>query len=353
MKKIWHNKPCLDEKEISAVTDVLHKGWLIAGDEVRKFENAFAKYIGSSYAIATNSGTSALHLSLLALGIGTSDEVILPTYTSSDLLNAINYVGATPILIDIEKDSCTINISDIAEKIRKRTKVMIIPHTFGFPADIPALYQYNIPIIEDCAQAIGSVLEDKMVGTFGDISIFSFFATKLLTTGQGGMVVTNNRTYYDYIRDLIDYNGCDIYKTRYNYPLTDIVASIGKVQLDKYPAFSKRRKEIANAYQKVLEAKHIFHLPTRHDEGIVPFRFLFQCQNDEQLQKIKVQFIQKGIEVKQPIASYELLHRLLHQNQNDFLNTEKFSQTMLSLPIYPCLHDDEVTYVVRALENIL
>lgn len=353
MKKIFHNRPCLDEKEIYAVTNVLHSDWLIAGDEVRKFENAFAKYIGSLYSVATNSGTSALHVSLLALGIGTGDEVILPTYTSSDLLNAINYVEARPILIDITKDTCTIDINDIAEKITRKTKAMIIPHTFGFPADIPALYQYNIPIIEDCAQAIGSVFKDKVVGTFGDISIFSFFATKLLTTGQGGMVMTNNKKYYSFIKDSIDYNGRDVYRVRYNYPLTDIAASIGNIQLDKYSMFSRRRREIAKAYQKILEAKHISHLPTKYDTGVVPFRFLFRCENEEQLERVKLRFIQKGIEVKQPIAQYELLHRLLHKNKNNFLNAEKFAQTMLSLPVFPCLEEDEVTYIVGVLEDVL
>src|SRR5579871_5354762 len=353
MKLIPHNKQCIDEAEIAAVTRVLQKEWLIAGEMVDLFEENFKEYVGAPYAVTVNSGTSALHLSLLALGVQEEDEVIIPTYTASDLLNAISYVGAKPILIDIAKDSCNIDLIQIPKKITAKTKVMIIPHTFGFPTDIEQLYQYKIPIIEDCAQTIGSMLHDRRVGTFGMISIFSFFATKLLTTGQGGMVVTRNKKIYEYIKDAIDYNGRDNYKVRYNYPMTDIAASIGNSQLKKYPGFAEKRKHIAHSYQKVLEAKSINHYPKKSDTHVVPFRFLLQCTDEKNLAFVQQTFRQQGIEVKQPIAEYELLHRLLHEDDRRFLRAERFAKSVLSLAIYPCLSDTDIERIVGVLSSSL
>lgn len=353
MKKILFNKPCIGEEEIEAVKRVLKSNWIIAGEEVQTFEKKFAASVGRNYAIAVNSGTAALHLALMALKIKKGDEVIIPTYTAADLLNAVYYVGAIPVLVDNKKQDCIMDISQIPQKITKKTKAMVIPHTFGFPVDIPVLTKYHIPIIEDCAQAIGSTLNGKPVGGFGDISIFSFFATKLLTTGQGGMVATNSKTIARFVRDLISYNGRDNYIVRFNYPLTDIAASIGNVQLRKYPLFAKRRKQIAKKYQQVLEEKKIYHVPNRLHTTVVPLRFLFQCTDKKKRADIVEKFHEHNVEIRKPIGSFELLHTLLQQKKDDFLEAEAFAQNFLSLPIYPCLEDEEVERIISLLSMTL
>lgn len=351
---IVHNKPCFAHDEIGALQQVLSRDWVIAGKEVTAFEYAFAEYIGAPYAIAVNNGTAALHLSLLALNIQPGDEIILPTYTASDLLNAIYYVQATPVLVDTAKKSFVIDTKQIVKKITDKTKAMIIPHVFGFPADIAAIeHMYHIPIIEDCAHAITTFPREKHLGMLGKISIFSFYATKLLTTGQGGMLVTQDKQIYDYVRDLISYNGRDNYRVRYNYPMTDIAASIGLVQLKKFPTFCKRRQEIAQKYQTILEIKHIPHFPDKTMCDIVPFRFVLVNKDEDELKKREKLFLTHGIEATQPIKPYELLHRLLGHNKTAFPNAEHLAQTTLSLPIYPCLCDVEIQHICSTLEEIL
>jgi perosamine synthetase len=353
MNIIHHNKPSINGEEIQAATQVLQSNWLIGAKITRQFERDFKQYMSANYAIAVTNGTSALHLSLLALGIKMDDEIITATYTASDILNAIFYVGGKPVLADSENNTCTISLEDIDKKITPKTKAMIIPHMFGFPVEINRLKQYGIPIIEDCAQTLGSTYQNTIVGSKSLISIFSFFASKLIATGQGGMITTDSEDLYRDIRDLIDYNGRDNYRVRYNYPMTDIMASIGCEQLKKFPFFARRRKLIAENYQYILEKKGIPHFPKRKDTNVVPFRFLLQGKDLQEILTIKQKFQEQGIETKLPIEPYELLHRLLGQNRKQFPNAESFAQTVLSLPMYPALKDNEVERIGKALKKVL
>lgn len=353
MKIILHNKPTLGKEEAGAVKKVIQSNWLIAGKEVEKLQDRIKRLLDVKYAIATNSGTSALHLSLIALGIKAKDEVILPTYTASDILNAIFYTGATPVLVDIERNGFNIDFTQIEKKIGKKTKALLIPHMFGFPAKVDQLKKYRIPIIEDCAQAIGSTYQEKPVGSFGDISIFSFYATKIIATGQGGMVTTNNKEYYIEMKDLINYNGRDNYKVRYNYPMTDIAASIGNVQFEKLNSFIERRKYIASCYINVLEKKNISYWPKRQNSNVNHFRFVIQLDSTARRDRVRKQFFKKGILTIVPISHFELLHVLLKQNKHNFPKAENLTNTSLSLPIYPSLTDAGVERVIEALDVLL
>lgn len=352
MRKILHNQPTIDGEEIEAVARVIRTNWIIAGAEVEDFERHMRQLINSAYAVAVNSGTSALHVSLLALGIEADDEVILPSYTSADILNAIFYVRAIPVLCDSEKDGCNIDLEQIKKKLTKKTKVMIIPHTFGIPAQIDKIKQYQIPIIEDCAQALGTTYQGKMVGSFGDISIFSFYATKIITTGQGGIVLTNNKKYYDYIRDIINYNGRKNYKIRYNYPMTDIAASIGNIQIKQLDQFVHRRQIIAARYAKILDKKHVFYFPKKNQQDVNPFRFVLQLSDNAQVKKIKKFFLNKNIVTKIPIKRYELLHNLLDKNPRDFPYAEYLAKVLLSVPIYPGLQEEDIERILSVLQRI-
>lgn len=354
MKKILHNKPCLGDQEVKAVKRVLESDWLIAGVEVRKLESSIKKLVGAKYATATNSGSSALHLSLIAFGIGRKDEVIIPTYTCTALLNAIYYVDAVPVIVDIEKKGFNIDPVKTKNRINKKTKAIIVPHTFGFPAKIDEVKKFNIPIVEDCAHAIGSNFKGKPLGSFGDISTFSFYATKVIACGQGGMITTNNRKYFEIAKDLAYYDRRKDYKIRYNYQLTDIAAAIGNVQFEKFPLFIKRRRAIASRYINVLEKNRgLQYWPKREDGNLNYYRFIIKFANQKIRDEFKIQLAKNGVSTVVPIDSYQLLHRYLKLDKREFLNAEELSKTTLALPIHPSLTDKEINKVMAALDLVL
>lgn len=354
MKSIPHNKPSLDNREAEAVKRVLKSGWLVQGKEAEKLEFNMKKLTQTKYAVAVNSGVSALHLSLLALGVGKQDEVILPTYTCTALLNAINYTGAKPVLVDIEKNGFNVDPKRIKNSIEKNTKAIIVPHTFGFPANIDQIKKLGIPVIEDCAQALGSYYKGKPVGSFGDLSIFSFYTTKMIAAGQGGMVMTNNKKYFDAVNDLINYDQRKGYIVRYNYQLTDVAAAIANVQLIKLGSFIKRRRYIASRYQKVLDKKEaINYWPKVNDRESNHYRFILKFAQKSSRDATKKKLKEKGITSIVPIAHYQLLHNYLKLKDRDFVNAEKMALATLSLPIFPALTDEQVNWVSEVLDAIL
>jgi perosamine synthetase len=352
MEIIPHNKPSIGEEEIQAVTNVLQSGWIIAGKEVETFENSLKKYTGRKYAVAVSSGHAALHLCLLILGISEGDEVIIPAYTTPDLLNVIYYCKAVPVPVDLQQNTFVIDADKIKDKITSRTKAMIIPHLFGLAADIERIKQYGIPVIEDCAQAIGTNYRGKPVGFAGDLSIFSFYASKLITTGQGGMILTDNKKDYQLARDLIAYNDNPTYKIRYNYQLTNIAASIGNAQFPKLEGFIEKKKYIASQYKNVLQRKHISFWPQENKESN-HFRFLIKLKNAQQRKQVIAAFEKKGITTIVPYKRYELPYIILGLDRNDFSNTEQLVDTTLSLPIFQALTEDKIVRIVNALEEIL
>jgi dTDP-4-amino-4,6-dideoxygalactose transaminase len=250
---ITHSKVVLNEEDFTGIIKVLRSGQLVQGKIVSLLEEKIASYIGVNHAVAVNSGTAALHLSLLSLGIGDGSEVIIPSYVCTALLNAIHYVRATPILVDIDPDTYNIDIENIKKAINDRTRAIITPHMFGLPADIESILSLGIPVIEDCAQSVGAKFKDRFTGAFGILSIFSFYATKMLGAGEGGMVLSNNLDLIETIRDLRDYDEKKAYTVRYNYKMTDVQAALCESQLKKLPSFIEKRKGIAELYNNELE----------------------------------------------------------------------------------------------------
>ncbi len=188
---IPHSRPTLGEDEVRAVAAVIESGNIAEGEVVQRFEKAFARKMGVQHAVAVSSGTAALHLALLAMGIGPDEEVIIPSYVCTALLHAVQYVGARPVLAEIDPLIFNIDPDDVQKRITTRTGAIIVPHLFGAAADLDKLLKLNVPIIEDCAQAVGGTYQQKPLGTFGDIAIFSFYATKVMATGEGEMVTSN------------------------------------------------------------------------------------------------------------------------------------------------------------------
>ncbi|MBW2409974.1 MAG: DegT/DnrJ/EryC1/StrS aminotransferase family protein, partial [Deltaproteobacteria bacterium] len=331
---IPHSRPTLGFAEAKAVSDVIGSGYIAEGDTVKHFETAFAKFLGLEYATSTNSGTSALHLTMLAMGIGQGDEVIIPSYVCSALLNAVNYTGAIPVLADIDADTYNLEVADVQRRINNRTKAIIVPHLFGLAADLDALHRLDVPIIEDCAQATGAVYQERPVGTIGQAGIYSFYATKVMTTGEGGMVATNSRAMAETIDDLKNYDKRTDYKVRYNYKMTDIQAALGIVQLKALESFIQRRRVIAKRYHEAFKAFNLRIPPT--DAGHIYFRYVLGLPMDAS-PWIK-ELARMGIICERPI------HRPLHQNLRlgGYQSTDQAWKRSLSIPIFPTLSDDEI-----------
>ena len=338
---IPHSRPTLGQEEIDPVAGVIASSQIAQGRVVHEFERTFAQKMNAKYAVSTNSGTAALHLVLLAMGIGEQDEVIIPSYVCTALLNAVKYVGATPVLAEIDPENYNLDPDDVKRQLTKRTKVVIVPHLFGLAAEMEGLLALNVPIIEDCAQAIGSTYRQKCVGTFGEAAIFSFYATKVMTTGEGGMVVSGSKGLIDRVRDLREYDNKDKYKIRYNYKTTDIHAAVGLVQLSRIERFIQRRRAIASSYDEAFESLDLqIPLP---EQGHIYFRYVLGLGTDAGpwIRKLKGE----GIGCARPV--YRPLHMYL--NLNGYPQTMNAWQQALSIPIYPSLSNQDIDRVIEKI----
>lgn len=265
-------KPSLSGNEKIYVNECLDSTWISSkGHFIGDFEKAFANYINIAYAAGVCNGTVAIHLALVALGIGINDEVIVPTFTYIASANPIVQVGATPVFVDSDEDSWQMSPNDIEEKITPKTKAIIVVHLYGHPCDMDKIMQiakkYNLLVIEDCAEAIGTRYKGQHIGTFGDVATFSFFGNKTITCGEGGMVVTNDATIYD---RLVHFKGQGLAKYReywhdtlgFNYRMTNIQAAIGLAQLEQVETFLAKKQQIAKWYCEFLTDLPVrFHKP--------------------------------------------------------------------------------------------
>ena len=343
---ITHSKVVLNEEDFTGIIKVLRSGQLVQGKIVSLLEEKIASYIGVNHAVAVNSGTAALHLSLLSLGIGDGSEVIIPSYVCTALLNAIHYVRATPILVDIDPDTYNIDIENIKKAINDRTRAIITPHMFGLPSDIESILSLGIPVIEDCAQSVGARFKDRYTGAFGILSIFSFYATKMLGAGEGGMVLSNNLDLIETVRDLRDYDEKKAYTVRYNYKMTDVQAALCESQLKKLPSFIEKRKGIAELYNNELEGM-VCRIPMVPEEREhIYYRYVMLLENP-------VQFMEKmrkmGIECRRPV--FRPLHRYL--KLHGYPTTDDVWEEAVSIPIYPSLKVEEANLIVETIRKIL
>ena len=269
-------KPSLDGNEKKYVNECLDSTWISSkGEYIPRFENRFAGYVGSRYAASVCNGTVALHVALLALGIGVGDEVIVPTLTYVASVNSIAYTGAKPVFVDSLETSWQMDPEDVRRKISPKTRAIMAVHLYGFPCDMNMLSslaaEHGLLLIEDCAEAIGSLYQGRHVGSFGNIATYSFYGNKTITTGEGGMVVTSDETLYERVVHL---KGQGLAKNRhywhdvtgYNYRMTNICAAIGFAQLERVDVFLSKKREIAAWY--ALELKNVpvtFH---RENDGV-------------------------------------------------------------------------------------
>jgi dTDP-4-amino-4,6-dideoxygalactose transaminase len=335
---IPHSRSTLGQEEIRAVEAVIKSGHIAEGGAVQRFEQAFADKFGFEQAVAVSSGTAALHLALLAMGIGPEHEVIIPSYVCSALLHAVRYVGAQPIPAEIDPLTYNIDPDDVKKRTTSRTRAIIVPHMFGLTADLDPLFKLEVPIIEDCAQAVGGTYHQKPLGTFGDAAIFSFYATKMMATGEGGMVTAKSPHLMARIRDLKTYDGKAADKDRYNYKMTDMQAAMGQIQLARLDDFIEQRRRIARRYFNHLKSLNI-KLPVQLDEHIY-YRFVvgFESNCDGFIKKL----VQNAVGCARPV--FLPIHR--HLKKDGFPVTDKVWETSLSIPIYPSLSNSEIEQII-------
>lgn len=335
-KHIPHNQPTLGVEEEEAAVNVLKSGWLAQGVEVEKFENEFCDFIqiprGS--AVAVSSGTAGLYLSLLAQQAN-GKKVAIPAFTCSALRHAVELVNGRQVLLDSTFESPNMDIS--APYLLG--EIAIIPHMFGIPQ---AIQTYNGFVIEDCAQAIGAFVNDLPVGLQGDVGVFSFYATKLLTAGgQGGMVVSKNSSIIDFIKDYRIFDQRKDEKVRFNFQMTDLQAAIGRVQLQKLPQFIKRRAAIYEAYKRA-------GLPLLDGaEYAQPVRFRAIVQTEKQRQVIGT-LEKANIKAVIPLESWEI-----KGSKKQFPLAYSWSEKTVSIPIYPTLSDKDVARIIDVVTNVL
>jgi len=347
METIPHSRPTLGEEELQAVAAVLRSGQVAQGEEVRRFEAALAASLGAAGAVAVSSGTAALHLALLSLNVGEGDEVAIPSFVCAALLQAVRHVRATPVLIDIRPETYNMDVRDLARRLSSRTKAVIVPHMFGLPADVPEIAALGVPVIEDCAQSLGSRLSGSPTGSFGVLSVFSFYATKVICTGEGGMVAARDPDLLARIRDLRDYDEKDRDALRFNYKLTDLQAALGIVQLRRLPDLIARRRVIARRYDDLARECGLSGAPEcPADRERIDYRYVLRT---DRLEEILSAGQAAGIAYRRPV--FKPLHHCL--GLSGYPHAEAAFRSALSLPIYPSLSEEELGAILDHLRPLL
>jgi perosamine synthetase len=344
---IPHSRPALGETEAKAVAEVVRGGWIAQGRQVAAFEQAVAKVTGQVQGVAVSSGTAALYLALMALGIGAGDEVVIPSYVCTALWHAIRLTGATPVLVDIEPATYDPSPQAVARILTRRTKTVIVPHMFGLPADIETLKSHEVPIIEDCAQTLGVTVRGTSVGGMGELAICSFYATKLLTAGEGGMVLGRDESLVGRVRALRQYDEQDVPERAFNYKMTDMQAALGLCQVARLEDFLARRRAIAARYHEAVREAGLAPPLAASGREHGYFRYVVRLSGPVGPALDRAHAL--GIGCRRPV--HLPIHRYL--GLSGFPETEAAWERALSIPLYPALTDAEVDRIAGALPAIL
>ncbi len=353
-------QPSLNGNEKKYVNECLDSTWISGkGKFIDKFERDFAKYISCSYATGVCNGTVALHLALEALGIGDGDEVIVPTLTYVASVNAITYTGAKPVFADSLEETWQIDPEDVKSKITTKTKALLCVHLYGHPCEMERLIkicnQHNLFLIEDCAEAIGSKYKGKHVGSFGDVATFSFYGNKTLTTGEGGMVATNDETLYE---RLVHLKGQGLAKYReywhdaigYNYRMTNICAAIGLAQLERVDSIIEKKVKIAGWYREELKDTQIQF----HSEAENVFHSYWMCTillpEGIDRDKLKVFLMENGIETRPMFYPVHTMP-IYAQKYEKHKMAEALARRGMNLPSYPGLSIEDIKQIVNCLKS--
>jgi dTDP-4-amino-4,6-dideoxygalactose transaminase len=362
-----------DAEEERAVIGVLRSRWISSGEVTQALEREFAQWVGAPHAVAVTNGTAALHLSLLALGLGPGDEVLVPSLTFVATVNAIRYTGATPVFVDTASlDDWTISVENLVTQMTPRARAIIPVHYAGFPCDMAAIGElsrrHGLRVVEDAAHGPGSWVGEAQIGTFGDAGCFSFFANKNMTTGEGGMVVTNDAELAQRIRHLRSHGMTsmswdrdrghayqyDVVALGFNYRFDDLRAALGRVQLAKLAASNRKRAEMHAAYVDRLRELPQVSIPFAARRGRVSHHLfpILLPEGTDRLELMK-RLRERGVQtsVHYPPAHLLSIHRDLQAGP--LPHTEAIGRRELTLPLHPLLTADDVACVVESLRACL
>lgn len=342
---IPHSRPTVSEDDAQAVARVVRGGQLAQGPEVAAFEAELAGRVGVPAAAAVGSGTAALELALRALRIGPGAEVIVPTYACDALHHAVARCGAAVVLADADPATLTLSPIDAKRRLTRRTRAVVVAHAFGLAVDPAPFEALGPPVVEDCAQALGARVDGRAAGSLGRVAACSFYATKLLTTGEGGMVLGPAEVAAA-VRDLRDYDERPELVPRMNAKLTDMQAALGRSQLRRLDEFIARRRAIAADYRRRLTGLPC-RLPAEAGDRHVYHRFVVEVERplDELMDALRA----RGVTARRPV--FRPLHRAL--GLAGYPEAERLWTRCLSLPCYPSLTDGEVALVATALAEAL
>jgi perosamine synthetase len=350
-------RPLIGDEERAAVDRVLRSGMIAQGPEVAAFEEEFGALVAGRHCIAVNSGTSALHLGLLAAGIGVGDEVVVPSFSFAATANAVRLAGADPVFVDIDPVSFCLDPEAVAAAITARTAAIVPVHLYGHPADLPALQviadRHGLAIVEDAAQAHRARLGERPVGAFGTVAAFSFYPTKNMTTGEGGMIVTADDAVARMARLLRNQGMEQRYRNEvvgFNTRMTDIAAAIGRVQLTRLEAWTARRRRIAAELDRGLggldgvvvprvapDAYHVYH----------QYTVRIASDRDDVQRRLADAGVGSGVYYPTPIHALPSFGLDL-----DLPETMRAAAEVLSLPVHPALSDDDVRTVVARVREV-
>jgi dTDP-4-amino-4,6-dideoxygalactose transaminase len=364
------------KEEEQEVLRVLRSRWLSTGPVTERFEKAFSGYLGGGNAIAVSSGTAALHLALTCLGLGEGDEVILPSLTFIATANAALYVGAKPVFADIVgKEDLNISSEEIEKKITEKTKAIMVMHYGGYPCEMKAVLRiarrHSLYVIEDAAHAPGAEVGGRKCGLVGDIGCFSFFSNKNLVTGEGGMVVTRNKTWSERVRRMRSHgmealswdkyrghlSSYDIKGIGYNYRTTEIQSALGLVQLKKLNGNNRKRKKLVEIYQEGLEEDNNISIPFSKFKGdpsyhLFPILVAPRINRNRVMQGLKDFGIQTSVHYP-PVHLFSFYRRRFGFRGGMFPKTEEVSRREVTLPLHPRMNREDVEWIVKKVKMVI
>jgi len=376
VRQIPFHRPSIDERELKAIEEVLRSGWITTGERTREFERRFAEYVGASHAVALNSCTAALHLALAAEGIKAGDEVITTPYTFVATVETVCYLGARPVFVDIDPTTRNIDPAAIEERITAKTRAIVPVHIAGLPCDMDSISEiasrHGIPVIEDAAHSLPASYKGRRIGSLSRATAFSFYATKNLTTGEGGMLTTEDAELAQRYRRLslhgITADGWKRYRLGgkwfyevvemgYKYNLTDVASAMGLVQLEKLDAFDARRRELARAYGEHLrdlpeltlpeEPDHVRHAWHLYIVGLTPAA---RVNREGFIEHLTARGVGTSVHFI-PAHLHPYYAELLGHGRGDFPRAEAAFDAAISLPLYPAMTDDDVEYVAASVRE--
>ncbi|MDA8082863.1 MAG: DegT/DnrJ/EryC1/StrS family aminotransferase [Nitrospiraceae bacterium] len=367
-------KPFLGPEEEAAAAAVIRSGWVSQGPKVQEFEEKFAAYVGASYAVATTSCTTALHAALAVSGIGPGDEVVVPSLSFIATANAVVHAGATPVFADIDPDTCNVTAGTVEKMITRKTKAVMPVHQMGLPVDLDPMIdlcrRHNLLLIEDAACAIGSEYKGKRIGGHGNIACFSFHPRKIITTGEGGMITTNDfsmagklrrfrhhgMSVSDAERHAADRVIIETYpEIGYNYRMTDIQAAIGIEQLKKLGTIIDLRREAAGKYDQAFEGNHFLRVPHVPDGIFHNYQsYWIEILPSAPLTRDELMdmMLKKGISTRRGIMAIHL-EQCYRRDALSLPMTERITGNTVLLPIYPAMNEAELVAVVQEIRNLL